>query len=198
MIDINIIKEKYASMTDEQLIHLATNDSDGLTYEAIAILKQEFISRNLDMDVFIPVAKEQAEEEEEREPIAGFYNPATSAEDALLGRNYLSIKNPAQEMQLAEHKEKFMANLTEEELLALIKKCNSSMLKNTFIFTIGFAVTIMTYLPAAENGGSFIVAWGAMAIGGIGFISAYWAKNKYQSALKHIHNKSEELPENES
>jgi hypothetical protein len=148
MIDINIIREKYASMTDEQLIHLATNDSDGLTNEAIAILKQEFASRNLGMDVFIPVVKEQADEEE-REPVAGFYNPATSAEDALLGRNYLAIKNPAKEMELAENKEKFLANLTEEDLLTLIKKCNSSMLKNTIIFTVGFAVTIITYIPAA-------------------------------------------------
>lgn len=197
MIDINIIREKYVSLTDEQLIHLAAKDSNGLTDEAIAILKQEFVSRNLDMDVFIPVVKEEADEEE-REPIAGFYNPATGAEDVLLGRNYLAIKNPAQEMQLAEHKEKFMADLTEEQLLTLIKKCNSSMLKNTIIFTIGFAVTMITYLPAAENGGSFIVAWGAIAIGGFGFISAWWAKNKYQSALKYFHSKSEELPEEES
>ncbi len=83
MIDINIIRDKYASMTDEQLIHLAKEGSKDLTDEALLILKQEFARRNLSTGAFEPVEKEQSDLEE-REPVPGFYNPATHTDDIML------------------------------------------------------------------------------------------------------------------
>ena len=121
MIDSDMIRENYASMTDEQLIYLAKEDSYGLTDEALVLLKEEFARRNLDMHVFM-AAEPQQFTEENREPIEGFYNPTTSAEDSLLGRNYLSIKNPVLEQELAENEKKILDNLTEEDLNKLIKK----------------------------------------------------------------------------
>lgn len=180
-------------MTDEQLIYLAREDSRDLTPEAIVLLKEEFARRNLDMNVFIPVEKQKLDEEE-REQIEGFYNPATGAEDALLGRNYMSIKNPAQEKELAENEKKFMANLSEEELQQLIRKCDSSMLVNGIIFIAGIVITVATYLAVADKGGTYFVAWGVVIFGGYSFFRAFDAKNKYQAQLKTMQNKKEEWP----
>jgi len=171
MFDINIIREKYASMTDEQLLYLVKDDSQDLTDEALAILKQEFAKRNLDISVFTPVERDQTNEEE-REPIPGFYNPASGADDAILGRNYLHIKNPSEEKERAENEKKFAANLTTEEIQKLVDKCDKSMLINGIIFIIGIAVTVVTYINVAERGGSYVVAWGAIVFGAFSFFKA--------------------------
>ncbi|MDP4262370.1 MAG: hypothetical protein Q8941_07545 [Bacteroidota bacterium] len=194
MTDPDIIREKYASMHDGQLILLAREDSHDLTDEAMVMLNEEFARRNLDLNAFLPVEKEQTQEEaEQREPVAGFYNPATNTDDAIMGRNYQAIKNPAREAALAENEKKFMANLTEENLQLLIKKCDRSMLYNAIVFVIGFAVTLLTYLVVANKGGSYIVAWGAIVFGAVGFFRALGAKDKYESLLKGFHTKNDEF-----
>ena len=193
MIDPAIIREKYASMTDEQLVYLAREDSNGLTDEALAILKQEFEKRHLDRSVFEPLPKDQAEDEE-REPIPGFYNPATSADDALMGRNYLRIGNPAEEENLAQAEQQSMTGLSTEEIQRLIYKCDRSMLINGIIAVAGIAITLITYVSVAETGGSYWVLWGPIIYGGFNFFKALFDKVKYKEFLKGIPGNKENFP----
>jgi len=48
MFDVNLIKERYARMRDDQLVSLANKEGTEITYEAFVALKKEFRKRNLD------------------------------------------------------------------------------------------------------------------------------------------------------
>ena len=52
MIDIELVKLKYARMEEEELIYLTEHSSYGLSTEAISALYQEFLKRNLDTSIF--------------------------------------------------------------------------------------------------------------------------------------------------
>ena len=67
------------------------------------------------------------------------------------------------------------------------------MQKNGAIIAVGLAATIVTLLIATESGGTYVVAWGAIFFGGIGFFKTFDAKNKYQATLKNIDEGKEEL-----
>ena len=51
MIDLKAIKEKYKSLSDEELISIAKKDSKDLKLEVVEILKEEIISRELDSKI---------------------------------------------------------------------------------------------------------------------------------------------------
>ena len=185
MIDLDLIRDNYASMSDEQLIFLAKNEIDGLTDEALVLLKQEFLKRNVDIDVFINVEKEQSIEED-REPIEGAFNPHGNADNAMFGLSYQDMMYPpGKAKELNENKEAFLEKLTEQDIRSLIKKCDSAMIRNVIIFSVGIAITLIT-LMSSIDGGTYVVAWGAILFGGIGFFRAFDSKNKLRAALKNI------------
>ena len=180
-------------MADAQLLHLAKDDRDGLTDEALALLKDEFTKRGLNTGVFDPIEK-VTEDEEYRQPIAGFYNPATSTDDALLGRNYLSIKNPVQEQIMAESQRQFADSLSRDDIQRLIKKAETSMLVNGIIFFVGFIITIASFLAVAEKGGVYYLAWGPVIFGGFRFFRAFEIRHKYKTRLNGNSGVSNENP----
>ncbi len=51
MIELNLIQEQYARMTDNELQLFAINESDKLTMESFHLLKGEFEKRNLDLSI---------------------------------------------------------------------------------------------------------------------------------------------------
>ncbi len=66
------------------------------------------------------------------------------------------------------------------------------MIINGIFFLIGIAVTITTFLAVSEKGGSFFLAWGAVAFGGFKFFRALVERTEYQAALKNIFFEFEE------
>ena len=190
MFDLDIIRNNYASMPDEKLILLAKEESQDLTEEALALLKEEFSKRCLNMDVFA-IAIDKQPDEEQREPFEGSFNPVSSTDDAILGLSYQEMMYPPdKEKELNENKVAFMAKLGEEDINKLIKKCDTSMTKNVLIFTLGLAITLVTFMDAV-GGGTYVVAWGAILFGGINFFRAFEAKNKLKVALKDLNDPKE-------
>ena len=51
MIELNIVKEQYTRMTDQELQIFAVNESSKLTLESFHLLKNEFEKRNLDLSI---------------------------------------------------------------------------------------------------------------------------------------------------
>jgi hypothetical protein len=193
MIDLNIIREYYASMPEEKLIRFVKEDSHDLTDEALSLLKLEFEKRKLDINAFIPVRKEQSGEEE-RDPLHGSYYSGNNVDNAMQGLTYQEMMYPKKEPH--ENDEISLAKLTEENLKELVEKNHNAMLKNGVICVIGLGVTLVTLFIAEDKGGSYVVAWGAILFGGIGFFRALGAKEKFQSALNDNAAKKDELPEN--
>ena len=64
------------------------------------------------------------------------------------------------------------------------------MTKNVLIFTLGLAITLVTFMDAV-GGGTYVVAWGAILFGGINFFRAFEAKNKLKVALKDLNDPKE-------
>lgn len=180
MIELNLIRANYASLPDAKLIRLAREDSHELTKEAFALLKEEFGKRGLDINLFLPGIKdtesniESPIETEEK----SLFSPS-SADKGMMGLTY-------EEMMYSKKKEDENKTelLTENELDILIKKTDAAMLKNGVILIIGLIITIWTMSLADNNGGTYVVAWGAILFGGYGMVEALIAKNKYDSALK--------------
>jgi len=54
-IDMQLVRENYERMTDNELIRIATEDSAGLTTEAQEIIKEEIGKRNLDTNIIAGV-----------------------------------------------------------------------------------------------------------------------------------------------
>src|SRR5580693_1557966 len=50
-VDIELVRQNYKKMSDEELIRIATQDAGGLTPEAQDVVKQEILSRNLDRNI---------------------------------------------------------------------------------------------------------------------------------------------------
>jgi hypothetical protein len=51
MISLNVIKEQYARMTNDELMHFAKNESQRLTIDSFGLLLEEFQTRNLDISI---------------------------------------------------------------------------------------------------------------------------------------------------
>lgn len=50
-IDIQFVRENYQKMSDEELVHVATQDASGLTQEAQEVVKEEIQKRGLDANI---------------------------------------------------------------------------------------------------------------------------------------------------
>ena len=110
MIDLESIRNYYASMPDEMLLQLAKEDRDSLTDEALMILKKEFRLRGL--SIFAFEARKEPEIEEESTPIEGFNNTSSSADNSMMGLSYQEMMYQNKEQELATSKESFLSNLS--------------------------------------------------------------------------------------
>lgn len=180
MNNLDLIRNNYASMPVEKLITIAKEDSPDLTEEAFLLLNQEFSRRDLNIETYLPI-KQEAQQQENSEP--KMYDFAQGADKPMIGF-------PFNEKEMIE-KEKLITQLTAKDLEQLIEKSKSAMQKNGAILAIGLTVTLVT-LFMAENGGSYVVAWGAILFGGIAFVKAFDEKNKYQQLLNNINNEKKE------
>ena len=50
-IDIQLVKDNYSRMGNEELVHIATKDAAGMTPEAQAVIREELKKRNLDSNL---------------------------------------------------------------------------------------------------------------------------------------------------
>lgn len=66
MVDSGIIKEAYASLSDDQLIAIAKKDGAVITYEAFVILKREYSKRKLDPAIISEIEQIRLEQSKEK------------------------------------------------------------------------------------------------------------------------------------
>lgn len=179
MFDPEIIREHYASMYDEELIELAKTESAELTDEALVILKEEFRRRGISPAI-IDTGKEskpgiepEAEVETEQEPI-----PKGDFDLTAGGLTYPQMmyeKIPEETVTPAPKEE-----LSAEQIKVLMDKASKTMLINGLIFIAGLVITIASYTAASE-GGTYVLAWGAIIFGGIKFFEALATRHKLRS-----------------
>jgi len=194
MLDASIIRQRYLSMSDDQLIALAKNEGYQLTPEAFELMREEFARRNLDFAPLETAEQEKTTKEEtvflrSQEMIASDFNeliwhyafdekkkgtPNELIHDGLLAKG-LSEENATMIIQGMKFKASQYAAAYDKQTL-----------RGALIFGVGALITIGTYSMASESGGSYVVAWGAIVFGALRIFRGVAGKNKYEAVADRI------------
>ncbi len=190
MIDIALVKQQYANMTDAQLTRLAKTEWLQLVKEARMALKEAFLKRNLDITA-IDVA-EEAQKDQQQNNLRKIKH---GEGDALLkehvnyalfskrdGLSNEAIYNGLLENGLDDLRAKDIVLGIESSAQALYNYWDSQMIRGGLFFIGGFAVTVVTYTNAV-NGGTYVIAWGAIIFGAIRFFRGLAEKRGYRKIL---------------
>jgi hypothetical protein len=192
MIDKNIIRENYAKMEDGLLIKVAREDGHTLTPEAFDILKEEFKKRKLDYSYIVSAEETKIliHQEKIQEIKDGIDNDHFDAvwkyalEEKINGSSQSGIIAGLIERGLDEPRAILLLNDMPVKLNEIIKAYDTKMLLGGISFVIGILVTLLTYFRAINEGGIYIIAWGAIVFGFVRFCIGYEEKRKYKKYLK--------------
>lgn len=202
MIDLNIIKARYVTMTDGELMKFALEDGTGLTKEAFHLLKNEFVARKLsarltwsDGDTAILEAIVDGTFSEKKEAIKNIENSiarefsttvlAHALNEKRDGRSDEAIISGLVETGMDEHDALVLISQLERHAQMLLARANTTMLTAAFICIAGIAfymispkkpvVTLMDILSIC-----------AIGLGMIRFLKGLFDKNKYASVIRNI------------
>jgi len=193
MIDIAIIKENYSRMADEELICLSQQDGKDLSSEAISALYQEFLKRKLDTTIFSSLRAYKAEEHQRhlqniQESKAQEFTSSIWTycfEAKAEGKTNDEIFQGLINLGLDDEQSSFVINSLEERAIEYEKAYDNEMLTGGAICAIGIILTVITY-SSALNGGTYVIAWGAIIFGAIRFLKGINNKGKFSKILRTI------------
>lgn len=195
MIDIEFVKYNYARMSNDQLINLAITEGHELAPEALSILHDEFLERKLDTTVFQKVdenkiLKQKREIEKihagtEEDYMQAIWKFAFDAKRD--GKSNEEIKKGLMDRGLEEQDSVLIINSIENKATEIYDKYNTEVFRGGLAFIVGLIITIWTYSSAA-NGGTYVIAWGAIIFGAYRFIEGISNKGKYEAIIENIKN----------
>ena len=192
MIDASVIKDYYKNLSDSQLISLARNEGHQITADAFHILRDEFIKRDLDFSAIENAQEKKVEiiNEHERQIIetasAQYMNSITRLAIAEKELNksddeiIVILIGKGLDLETAKQVLEGLDNKVQE----FLDELNGQMLLGIGFFTGGLFITFVTYSYAA-NGGTYVIAWGAIIFGAIRFFRAL-SKKGYYNRVKQI------------
>jgi len=199
MVDKTLIQENYSRMSDIQLLNLASNEGLQLSDESLDLLQNEFKKRNLTLEVFENINNEKhiqqlqeiesidIKENEKRENSIWAY----AFDQKYLGKNNEELYKLLINKGLDDTNSKIIIEKLEEASTKLKNTYDSEMLTGGLVFFIGVFVTLAT-LNNAINGGSYIIAWGAILFGGFRFYNGAKNKSRFSKILENIENEKSE------
>ena len=194
MLDTSIIREHYASMSDEHLIAFTINEGHQISNEAFEILRDEFVRRNLDttpLESSDENKKLVHEQKLQKVKESGSDEYLKSIWDYALNEKEINKTN----LEIAEglkgrglddkHAELIILGL-ENKATTLLKHHESQSTIGGVICVAGTVITLWTYSNATENGGSYFITWGAIVFGAIRLFTNISAQSKYKKILANI------------
>ncbi len=191
MVNKSMISLNYARMTDDQLLNLARAEGETLTGDALALLQQEFIKRNLDTAVFSIIdgnktlqAKEDIENSKQ-EIGPGHLNKfwKYALKEKKQGKLDGEIHNGLIGQGLDEEYALMITNTMEEKVKELIDKYDTKMLQGIFFFMLGLIVTLISYGIASTDGGVFFFTYGSILWGAYDFLIGVTKKGDFKAIL---------------
>ena len=204
MFDPSLIKDNYKQMSDDQLIHLAKTEGNELSAEALTILHEEFIDRNLNTDVFGTV--EDIKEEDRKENQERIKEAETN-EQLLPTWNYIfdekrngstneEIYNGLLQREIDKDSATLMISSMEAKAKDILASHEADKLRGGLVCAAGLAITFVTYSAVSTSGGTYVVAWGAIIFGAIRFFKALNNCDKYKEIIEIL--KQENTPSKEA
>ena len=195
MVDKDLIKENYSRMSDIQLINLAKNEGLQLSDESLELLQIEFNKRNLSLEFFENIKNEKhiqqlqeiesdnIKENEKKENSIWAY----AFDQKYLGKNNEELHKLLISKGLDDTNSKLIIEKLEEVSTKLKNNYDSEMITGGLVFCIGVFVTLAT-LNNSINGGSYIIAWGAILFGAMRFYNGAKNKSRFSRILQNIEN----------
>ena len=194
MLDITIIKEHYSSMTDEQLVSFTLNEGHQISNEAFVILRDEFIKRNLDTTPLESSDENKKYHHEQKiqkvkesgsdEYLKSIWTYALSEKE--LNKNDNEIIEGLKERGLDDAHAKIIILGLGNKAIEILKHHESQSTIGGVVCVAGIVITLWTYSNAVQNGGSYLITWGAVVFGAIRFFTNYSAQSKYKTILSNI------------
>jgi hypothetical protein len=193
MVDISQVKEHYSRKSDQELIHLAQTDGHELTPDALQALKEEFNKRKLDSQVFDDIENVKSDAAKNKIELAN----QNASDQSLLSlwqyafdekkqaRSNQEIENELKHRGLVDADARMIVDSLESKAREGLAASNNNMLLGGIICVAGLAVTFWTYSSAA-NGGSYVIAWGAILFGAIRFFRGLAGREKFETVLNNI------------
>ncbi len=198
MVDVSFIRHNYAAMADGQLIALAKKDGNELTREAFTVLKEEFVKRNLDLTII--TAAENARKLKLGADIVKMrggrgndiikqlwdYAFIEKKNNKTLQEIYDGLLERGADENLALT----IAEGIETKAADLVTSSRHKIETGAVSFAVGAAVTIFTFVNAA-NGGVYIIAYGGIVFGIARFASGIIGIGSYKKILQNCINERE-------
>jgi hypothetical protein len=204
MVTLDITKEQYSKMPDEELIRFAKNESQHLTIESFRLLLSEFENRNLDTGI-LELVETEKELSKLNKQSSFEQKTAQEFEQSILeyaltekgkGTPNIDIYNRLLQKGLNEEYAFMFVQTLSWKVKSLIDSYDTNLILS---FVFGLGGIIMFALYSNETFGPMFALYGFILIvlGIFGVISNYSNKQKYQSILKIIESEeSESVDEN--
>jgi hypothetical protein len=194
IIDLNIVKEQYQRMPDNELINFAKNESLSLTLESFHLLKSEFRARNLDFNVIesAQVDRELAEatklSEFEKTTAASFTETIWkfAFDEKEAGKKDQDIFNALLKKNIAPEYASMLIASIEPTSKELAISFENEITVGWILFTLGIFLSI--FLINSLSNSLVIIIWGpVLTIGGIiRLANSYSKKKKFQTIVSNI------------
>jgi hypothetical protein len=198
IIDLNIVKEQYQRMPDNELINFAKNESLSLTLESFHLLKSEFRERNLDFSVIenAQVDRELAEatklSEFEKTTAASFTETIWkfAFDEKEAGKKDEDIFNALLKKHIAPEYASMLIASIEPRSRELAISFENEITVGWILFTLGIFLSIFL-INSLSN--SLVIIWGPLlTIGGIvRLANSYSKKKKFQTIVSNIEAEKE-------
>ena len=202
MTPLSIIKEQYSNMSDEALIHFASNESDRLTPESFRLLLDEFQARGLDPDV-IESAKTSRQLSEAMTQKSIENNAAAAFEESLFdyvmeqqqkGKTTLEIYKGLLKKGASEEIAFVFIQTMDSRLKHIIEHFDAGMIKGALFIGVGLVVFTLYTMDFFNNPYVLYAIFSTLA--GIVIALLNWIRKlKYQKVLTHFEKDPLELPE---
>ena len=189
MVNENIIKENYARMTDEQLLHLAKFDAQGLTSNALLLLREAFQHRHLDISILNNNNGLALQD-------AGLIKDGTSYKisDSIwafvftekeAGKTNEEIYDGLIARAINESDAQLILASLKSKATEILNKQHASISKGLFIGVAGLAVAVWKYSPSYNNN-LYYAGLTAIIIGVFFLFRGVSSKSRYKTILVNI------------
>lgn len=182
MIDLNTIKEKYASMPDSELELFARTESKQLTQEGLVLLKEELRNRKLAYDI---EPEDTVIKQEDLNSPGNILNQHISDILELREQEKQNSEILHYLIEAGVEESQVPGLILKSELVAMqkLKKAEHELLMGVVFTASGIAITFLP-LSMPANRLSYIIAWCAIIFGILKLTQGLFNKNRYKKILK--------------
>ncbi len=200
MIELNIAKEQYERMPDEELIRFAKNEAHLLTMESFHLLKSTFESRNLDMSVLEDTEMNKLFSDMTQQ--AGFEKATTIENTEMIwqfaldekekGKTNLEIFKLLLNKGVNKNYAMMLLQSLESKSKGLVDNFDTEVIIG-WIFVITGLMAIFLFATGTLKG--FWAVYGLISIlaGIVRLFTSYRKKRKYQTVADNIQEENDKM-----